>query len=139
MDIARFGYPTVRRIARAVRTVEAGNRRGQPLRFQRQPDPVKRQVRIATFTGSWAIGATKTVTFKFQAETPNTAMVTNLVCGLSPTGSCDVSIARDGSAWFLVQPNLTQLPGYASSGTQVMAVISGNLQFVGTTACGTAA
>jgi len=91
--------------------------------------------RICTFTGSWAINETKTVTFKYQTSTPNTASVVNLVCGLSPSESCDVSIAKDGTAWFLVQPNLTQQPGYSASGTQVLTIQSGVLRWIGTTAC----
>jgi hypothetical protein len=94
-----------------------------------------RVFRICTFTGAWSINSTKTVTFKYQTATPNTVVATNLVCGLSPTSSCDVSIAKEGTAWYLVQPNLTHLPGYSASGTQVLAVISGNLRFIGTTAC----
>lgn len=91
--------------------------------------------RICTFTGSWAIDTDKTVTFKGVTTTPNTVSAVNLVCGLSPAGTCDVSVARDGTAWYLVQPNLTQQPGYSASGTQVLTIINGSLRWVGTTAC----
>jgi len=91
--------------------------------------------RICTFTGAWSIGSSKAVTFKGVTTTPNTVNVVNLVCGLSPAGSCDVSVAKDGTAWYLIQPNLTQLPGYSASGTQVLTVVSGNLRWIGTTAC----
>jgi len=92
--------------------------------------------RICTFTGSWAIDADKAVTFKGVTTTPNTVSARNLFCGLSPgTVTCDVSIAKDGTAWYLVQPNLTQQPGYSASGTQVLTITSGNLRWVGTTAC----
>lgn len=99
---------------------------------------VAQNFRIATFTGAWSIGSSKTVTFKYQTATPNTVSATNLFCGLSHSTSvtaCDVSVAKEGTAWFLVQPNLTQLPGYSASGTQVLTVVNGNLRFVGTTAC----
>ena len=135
-DAVQFTFESASRIANVVRAAELSPPTTAPLTFGRRVDGAnKKQVRIATFTGSWPINGTKTVTFKYQTEQPNTAIALNLVCGLSPSGSCDVSIAREGSAWYLVQPNLTQLPGYSASGTQVMVIVGGNLQFVGTTAC----
>jgi len=134
-DPVIFDRSSAERIANAVRRVEIGDRTESPLRFDTVPPQQRKMFRIATFTGSWAINATKTVTFKYQTSTPNTASVLNLVCGLSPSGSCDVSIARDGTAWFLVQPNLTQQPGYSASGTQVMTIQNGILRWIGTTAC----
>ena len=135
-DAVQFTRESAERIAGVVRQAELTPAAASPLTFDKRfPQQERKAVRMGTFTGSWPIGGTKTVTFKFVTDTPNTAMVTNLVCGLSPPGSCDVSIARDGSAWFLLQPNFTQLPGYSSSGTQVMAVVGGNLMFVGTTSC----
>jgi hypothetical protein len=135
-DAVQFTYESAERIANVVRAAETTPPSASPLTFDKRfADRPPKQVRIGTFSGAWAVNATKTVTFKFVTETPNTALVTNLVCGLSPSGSCDVSIARDGSAWFLLQPNLTQLPGFSSSGTQVLAVVGGNLRFVGTTSC----
>jgi hypothetical protein len=114
--------------------IGSGFRRTQVILEGEGPRSAK-VFRICTFTGSWEINATKTVTFKYQTTTPNTASVVNLVCGLSPSGSCDVSIAKDGTAWFLVQPNLTQQPGYSASGTQVLTIQSGVLRWIGTTAC----
>ena len=131
-----FDAQSAVRIANAVRKVEIGDRAERPLEFDPIPPQQQRKAfRIATFSGAWAINATKTVTFKYQTSTPNTAVATNLVCGLSPSGDCDVSIAREGTSWYLVQPNLTQLPGYATSGTHVLTLVGGNLQFIGTTAC----
>jgi len=104
-------------------------------RFESVPQAAQKTFRICTFTGSWAINATKTVTFRGVTSTPNTVAAINLVCGLNPSGSCDVSIAKDGTAWYLVQPNLTQQPGYSSSGTQVLTIQNGSLRWVGTTAC----
>jgi hypothetical protein len=124
------------RIAKVVRTVEGGDRDCDPLTFGARIGGVSgKAFRVCTFTGSWSINATKTVTFKNQTATPNTVAAVNLFCGLDPSGSCDVSIAKEGTAWYLVQPNVTQLPGYSASGTQVMVIVSGNLRFIGTTAC----
>jgi hypothetical protein len=130
-----FTRASAARIANAVQVVESQRPAAQPLTFERVAESAKRVFRVATFTGAWPINATKTVTFKYQTSTPNTVMAVNLVCGLSPASSCDVSIAKEGTAWYLVQPNLTQLPGYSTSGTQVLTIVSGNLRFVGTTAC----
>jgi hypothetical protein len=134
-DAVQFTKESSERIARVVRQAETTPAAGVPLSFRKLFTDNKKSVRIGTFSGSWPISGTKTVTFKYVTETPNTAMVTNLVCGLNPAGLCDVSIAREGTSWFLLQPNLTQLPGYSADGTQVLAVVSGNLVFVGTTSC----
>jgi hypothetical protein len=132
-----FTKPAAERIAKVVRAVEGGDRDTGPLSFGNRGGGGSsgKAFRVCTFTGAWSINATKTVTFKNQTATPNTVAAVNLFCGLNPSGSCDVSIAKEGTAWYLVQPNVTQLPGYSASGTQVMVIVSGNLRFIGTTAC----
>jgi len=135
-DRISFTRPAVDRIARVVRAVENARPAGGGLRSRAvvEAGPSK-LFRVCTFTGAWPINTAKTVRFRNVTSTPNTASVTNLVCGLSPTGSCDVSIAKDGTAWYLVQPNLTQQPGYSASGTHVLTIQGGNLRWLGTTAC----
>jgi hypothetical protein len=131
-----FTKPAAERIAKVVRAVEGGDRDAGPLTFGARIGGVSGKVfRVATFTGAWSIGDAKTVSFRNQTATPNTVAAVNLFCGLSPTAACDVSIAKEGTAWYVVQPNVTQLPGYSASGTQVMVIVSGNLCFIGTTAC----
>ena len=131
-----FTKPAAERIGKVVRTVEAGNRDQGPLTFGPRVAGASGKVfRVCTFTGAWSLNASKTVTFRNQTTTPNTVSVVNLVCGLNPSGSCDVSVAKDGTAWYLVQPNLTQQPGYSGSGTQVLTIQNGSLRWVGTTAC----
>jgi len=135
-DPTQFTRESAERIANVVRAAELAVPEARPLSFERIETPQKsRLFRVCTFTGAWSINATKTVTFKNQTATPNTVAAVNLFCGLSPAASCDVSIAKEGTAWYLVQPNVTQLPGYSSSGTQVLVIVSGNLRFIGTTAC----
>ena len=62
--------------------------------------------RICTFTGSWSINASKTVTFKGVTATPNTVAVVNLFATIngstvtSTTLNC--AIAKDGTAWYLI-------------------------------------
>lgn len=130
-----FTKGAAERIGKVVRQVEAGNRDLGPLEFGSRVGTQGKVFRVCTFTGSWAINASKTVTFRGVTSTPNTVAAINLVCGLNPSGSCDVSIAKDGTAWYLVQPNLTQQPGYSASGTQVLTIQDGSLRWVGTTAC----
>ena len=135
-SVARVSFtrPAAERIGKAVRQVEAGNRDLGPIEWgPRGVGGSSRVFRVCTFTGAWAIDTAKTVTFRNVTTTPNTASVTNLVCGLSPTGSCDATIAKDGTAWYLVQPNLTQQPGYSGSNTQVLSVVNGALTWLGTT------
>lgn len=57
----QFSRGAAQRIANVVRIVEAGDRNQPPLRFEH---PVAHPVplRLATFTGDWAIGEYKTVT-----------------------------------------------------------------------------
>jgi hypothetical protein len=102
-DPVIFDRSSAERIANAVRRVEIGDRTESPLRFDAVPPPQRKTFRIATFSGAWAINATKTVTFKYQTTTPNTASAINLFAAVpAPSGSGDCAIAKDGTAWFLI-------------------------------------
>lgn len=131
-----FTRPAAERIGKAVRTVELGDRDCGPLDFGSGGGggSSAKVFRVATFTGAWAINEAKVVTFKNQTTTPNTVSATNIFAGIS-TGT--VSIAKDGTAWYVVSVDLTTQPGYASSGTQVLSVVNGSLRWLGTTACST--
>lgn len=101
----QFTRESAERIASVVRAAELTPRAAKPLAFDRVDDPPSRRVfRIATFTGNWPINATKTVTFKYVTNTPNTAVVTNLFFPLvpGPSGNKDCAIAKEGTAWFLI-------------------------------------
>lgn len=128
--------PYKQRVDNALATVEGMPSQQKttliPTRFETLQQPQSKTFRICTFTGAWSINATKTVTARGGDQTFDAI---NLVCGLNPSGSCDVSIAKDGTAWYLVQPNLTQQPGYSGSGTQVLTIQNGSLRWLGTTAC----
>jgi hypothetical protein len=105
MERISFTRPAAARIARAVRTVENARPGGQPLETQRQDTLAKARVfRVATYTGAWAIGSAKTVTFKNRTSTPNTVSATNLFFPVTSTaaGSRDCAVAKDGTAWFLI-------------------------------------
>lgn len=98
-----FTRPAAERIAKVVRTVEAGDRDAGPLSFgYRDSAAIGKAFRICTFTGSWAIGSSKTVTFKHVSATPNTAAATNLFFPVPDGATRDCAIAKDGTAWFLV-------------------------------------
>lgn len=104
-EFVKFSRGSAQRIAKAVRTVEGGNRDQPGITFDHPtPSNNAKVFRVATFTGSWSINATKTVTFKNQTNTPNTASVTNLFFPVTSTaaGNTDCGIAKDGTAWYLI-------------------------------------
>jgi hypothetical protein len=102
-DRVVFLRPDAERIARAVRTVEVGNRNETPLRFGRVVESGKRVFRVGTFTGEWVKNTEKTITFKNQTTTPNTVSVYNLFADIPvpATGTAHCAIARDGG-WYLI-------------------------------------
>jgi hypothetical protein len=137
-DPTQFTQESAERIARVVRAAELAVPQARPLSFdrvdvQRKPKPEK-VFTVCTFTGSWLINTAKVVTFKNVTTTPNTLSAINLVCSLAPTAQCDISVAKYGTAWYLVQPNYTQQPGYLASGTQVLSIINGSLAWSDVTA-----
>jgi hypothetical protein len=122
-----FDAASAIRIANAVRRVEIGDRSEKPLKFDAIPPTSQRKVfRIATFSGAWSIGATKTVTFKYQTATPNTANVTNLFFPIvgTATSSVDCAIAKDGTAWFLIDVPLATATAVFMASTATATVVS---------------
>jgi hypothetical protein len=77
-----------------------------PTRLQDVPRGGGGGFKICTFTGAWAIDALKTVTFKYQTNTPNTVSVTNLFWPVPDGDERECAIARDGTAWHLIVPRL---------------------------------
>ena len=98
-----FTRPAAERISKVVRAVEAGNRDSAGLNFGSAGGVAGGKVfRVCTFTGSWAIGSTKNVTYKYQSTTPNTAVVQNDLINLPSAGTRNCVIGRDGTAWHLI-------------------------------------
>jgi hypothetical protein len=98
-----FTRPAAERISKVVRTVEAGSRGSAGLSFGRAGDSsggVPKAVRAATFTGSWAINASKVVTFKYAPTA--TASVLNLLINLPSAGQRNCIVGREGTSWNLV-------------------------------------
>ena len=116
--LTQFDDNSAARIGRVVRTVEGQFPRARPLTFGATfnfgfgldfgPPPDigggggagPPQFRIATFSGAWIRGTSKTVTHKYGSET---ASALNLFANLpAPPALGDCAIARDGTAWFLI-------------------------------------
>lgn len=105
MTLIQFDIGSGSRIADVVQYVEGQANRRRPLNFEPAMSASSQKLfRICTFTGSWAIGSSKTVTFKNQTNTPNTASVTNLFFPINsaPPAAKDCAIAKDGTAWYLI-------------------------------------
>ena len=124
-----FTKPAAERIAKVVRAVEGGNRDCGPLTFGARVGGVSGKVfRIATYTGAWSIGDAKTVSFKYQTATPNTVSATNLFFPVTNTATAsarDCAIAKDGTAWFLVDVKLAERTAvFVTSTTQGIFVSS---------------
>jgi hypothetical protein len=108
-DRVVFLRPDAERIARAVRTVEAGNRNETPLTFRRIVESSKgdKVFRTCTFTGVWSKNTPKVVTFRNQTSTPNTLSAINILsqipadCG-SGTAERTVLVAKEGTSWYYV-------------------------------------
>jgi hypothetical protein len=106
-DAVQFTLESAERIADVVRAAELATPQGKPLTFDaRFPDRMPKQVRAATFTGSWAINASKVVTFKYAPTATQT--VTNLSWPISHNHSTPENciVGREGTSWWLVVPVL---------------------------------
>lgn len=99
------------RIARAVRVVEQGDRRGNTLTFgKRYPTPPGGSndvFRTARFTGNWNVNTTATIEFTNSTFTPQTATALNLFCGIADG---DIGVARDvEDVWHLISWEMVEI------------------------------
>jgi len=104
-DPTQFTLESAERIANVVRAAELSVPEARPLSFAREDFFRNRKIfRICTFTGAWPTGVEKVITFKNQTTTPNTVAAVNLFFPVTSTatGSTDCAIAKDGTAWFLI-------------------------------------
>jgi hypothetical protein len=96
-----FTRPAAERIAKVVRTVEAGDRDQAGLTFgNRVTGPSGKAFRVATFTGAWSINSAKTVTLRGSTATLSAV---NLFLDLPANGQRNCAVAKDGTAWHLIQ------------------------------------
>lgn len=127
-DRVTFTPGSAERIAKVVRIVEAGNRDATGyVPSPRLQGGGGKLFRVCTFTGAWSIGSTKTVTFKNQTATPNTASATNLFFPLTNTATTttrDCAIAKDGTAWYLIDVRFYEKTATLSGGSLSQSVVS---------------
>jgi hypothetical protein len=122
-----FTKPAAERIAKVVRAVEGGDRDAGPLTFgNRGVAGNPKLFRVCTFTGAWSINDTKTVTFRNQTATPNTVAAVNLFFPFpAPASATDCAIAKDGTAWYLIDvPFETATAVFAGATTTGIVVSS---------------
>jgi hypothetical protein len=128
LEPTQFTRESAERIANVVRAAELASPAARPLSFDRVDTPKPRLFRVCTFTGTWSIGATKTVTFKYQTTTPNTVSAVNLFFPFpAPASATDCAIAKDGTAWFLIDvpfETATAVFAGATSSTSVMTDVT---------------
>ena len=152
-SFVKFSRQSAQRIAKAVRVVEAGDR-GQPgITFDHPQFPSLR-VRIATFTGAWDIGQTKTVTLLNSTATasvknwcvPVTSTATEtrnvIFCAASGTNSVlEIQSGRTSTCNFVVGGlDLREVSGFDAGQVQLLGHgASACLEWYSITTCSTAA
>lgn len=101
-DAVQFTRESAERIAGVVRAAELTPAFASPLSFGRLANgqQIPKQVRAATFTGSWYTGSSKVVTFANQPA--GTASVQNLTIVLPFTATQNCIVGREGTSWYLV-------------------------------------
>ena len=74
-------------------------------------------IRAATFTGTWSIGTTNTVTFKYEPTATQT--VTNLSWPVSHNHSAPENciVGKEGTSWWLVVPVMQSATSIFITGT----------------------
>jgi len=93
-QFVKFTKSAATRIAKAVRTVEAGNRTEGAVSFEHHVTYPAGGLKLAKFTGSWATASYKTVTL---VNTTNTASVYNWC---NPSASSSACTAASGYVIF---------------------------------------
>ena len=92
------------RIARVVRTVEQGDKKGNALTFGKRyytpPSSAGDIFRMAAFTGTWSVDTAKTIQFTDPIYSGATATAFNYFCGIA---GGDIGVARNASnVWHLI-------------------------------------
>lgn len=104
-SFVQFSRSSAQRIAKVVRTVEAGTRIQGGLVFD-HPMPGGNGVafRSASFTGAWDISSTtpKVVTFKYVSGGTATANAYNDLMSLPDAGTRACIVGKEGTAWRLI-------------------------------------
>jgi hypothetical protein len=124
-----FTRPAAERIAKIVRRVEQGDRGAEPLTFERIGG-VPYRLSVATFTGAWATGESKTVTLVGSTSTATVYNWCNaaengghVVFGKASGTNSAVEITMGGTAtcrMTLGGVDLTELSGYDAASIQLL-------------------
>lgn len=126
-DAVQFTRESSERIARVVRAAETSLPGGSPLSFAPVVDGGRKpkQIRAATFSGSWPIGGNKVVTFKNNPTATTT--VQNLSWPITLTGYAneDCIVGKDGTAWYLVVPRLAAATAIAVTSVASTVLLRG--------------
>ena len=129
LDATQFTLESAERIARVVRAAELGSPQARALTFERvDAAPRKEKVfRVCTFTGAWAIGDSKTVTFRNVTTTPNTVSAVNLFfpVGTGQASTLNCAVAKDGTAWYLIDVPMQTATAIFIKSTQSSVLVTG--------------
>lgn len=155
-SFVQFSRGAAQRIAKVVRTVEAGDRSQPGIEFD-HPMPGAVAAKVATFTGTWATGTYKTVTLTNSTNTVSVINWTTPVVAMPDNSSCArhvvftkasgsnvaVEIEMQGTCFTCVHTldgvDLTTLTGYTADKAQLLAHdANGCLYWVGVYTCATA-
>jgi len=106
-DAVQFTYESAERIANVVRAAETTPPSASPLTFDKRfADRPPKQVRVATFSGAWAIDSTKTVAFKYAPTATVNAVNLSWPITLPGYTAETCIVGREGTNWWLVVPKL---------------------------------
>ena len=99
-----FTRPAAERIAKVVRAVEGGDRDTPGIYFGSAPGAAPgKTFRVCTFTGAWAKGDTKVLTFQNVTTTPNTVSALNQLFHIGDACNTQVAyIGKVGTTWHLL-------------------------------------
>ena len=126
-----FSPAAAKRIQRAVLEVERGG--ASMARPTLRTAGGDGEIIRGTFTAPWSRGSTKTVTDAVLSSVTYEAK--NYFTPISGTGTKDCAISFVGGEWILLDFDLTQLSGFDATKTQILANVSGSLNWLDTTAC----
>jgi hypothetical protein len=126
-DAVQFTYESAERIADVVRAAETTPPSASPLTFgKRFPERVPKQVRVATFSGAWAIDSSKTVTFKHAPTATVNAVNLSWPITLTAYSNETCIVGREGTSWWLVVPKLEARTASFITSVSVSATLNTN-------------
>jgi hypothetical protein len=99
-----------------VRDYEAGDRAEAPLRFGAVSSDSRKTFRVATFSGAWSPNSTNTVQIVSTGQTVQALNRTFPLFDVPGHLQIACSIARDGTAWHLVDVGKNQTFGHLLAG-----------------------